>query len=303
MPDVNTLSVTSADLPALYNATNETSVDAQAEYLRLLKADLIMLLLGALFTSISIENLDILQFLAGLGGLLLTASLVITVVLSVRNFEQQWYGGRAMAESVKTLAWKYMCGAEPFKVSRSQEETNHLFRNNLQDVLDQADELSMPLSGNLGNQPQITEKMLRIRSQSLEERKRIYLNYRIQQQQKWYSNKASLNRSNEELYFTAIIIVQFLAIAFSILLVAKPGIGVNLPSVFSAFAATLFAWMQIKRYQELSQSYSIAAHELGLIAVDALHINSEEKFAEFVADAEAAISREHTLWVARRKSP
>lgn len=161
----------------------------------------------------------------------------------------------------------------------------------------------MPLNGNLGNQPQITEKMLRIRSQFLEERKRIYLNYRIQQQQEWYSNKASLNRSNEGLYFTAIIIVQFLAIAFSILLVAKPGIGVNLPSVFSAFAATLLAWMQTKRYQELSQSYSIAAHELGLIVVDARDINSEEKFAEFVADAEAAISREHTLWVARRKSP
>lgn len=300
MSDTNALSVTSADLPALYKATDKTSVDSQTEYLQLFKADLIMLLLGALLTSISVGNPDFLQLLAVLGGLLLAASFVITIMLSMRNFEQQWYGGRAMAESVKTVAWKYMCGAEPFKVSCSQEETNRLFRKNLQDVLDQADELSMPLSGNLASQPQITQKMLEIRSQSLEERKRIYLDYRIQQQREWYTSKASLNQSNERLYFKAVIAAQFLAFACSLFLVANPGMGVNLPSVFSALAAMLIAWMQIKRYQELSQSYSIAAHELGLISVDAFNINSEDKFAKFVADAEAAISREHTLWVARR---
>jgi hypothetical protein len=70
--------------------------------------------------------------------------------------------------------------------------------------------------------------------------------------------------------------------------------------VLTSLCASLLAWMQVKQYQELSQSYAIAAHELGLISVLAEHGQSEVDFSAFVADAETAMSREHTLWAARR---
>jgi hypothetical protein len=70
--------------------------------------------------------------------------------------------------------------------------------------------------------------------------------------------------------------------------------------VLTSLCASLLAWMQVKQYQELSQSYAIAAQELGLISALAKHSQSEADFSAFVADAETAMSREHTLWTARR---
>jgi SMODS and SLOG-associating 2TM effector domain 1 len=60
------------------------------------------------------------------------------------------------------------------------------------------------------------------------------------------------------------------------------------------------AWLQIKQYSSLAESYSVAAHELSLIEslLDASY--TEDSWAHFVNEAENAISREHTTWRARR---
>ena len=86
---------------------------------------------------------------------------------------------------------------------------------------------------------------------------------------------------------------------------------INLTGAFSAVAAASMAWLQMKRYQDLAQAYALVAHELGLIEVQAedvrrlietqaQRVHREEHLASFVANAENAISREHTMWVARR---
>lgn len=43
-----------------------------------------------------------------------------------------------------------------------------------------------------------------------------------------------------------------------------------------------------------------APQKLRLVAVHADYVSNETSFSEFVADAEALISSEHTLWFARR---
>jgi DNA-binding transcriptional regulator of glucitol operon len=70
--------------------------------------------------------------------------------------------------------------------------------------------------------------------------------------------------------------------------------------VLAALSSCILAWLQVKKYQETAQSYSIAHDELGLIETLAANIRSEEALATFVQDAENAVSREHTLWIAKR---
>ena len=65
-------------------------------------------------------------------------------------------------------------------------------------------------------------------------------------------------------------------------------------------AAALLAWIQAKRFGELSTSYNLAAHEIALIRERAADIREEREFSIFVGDAENAFSREHTHWAARR---
>jgi hypothetical protein len=75
--------------------------------------------------------------------------------------------------------------------------------------------------------------------------------------------------------------------------------GIDLLAVIAALAAAGTAWVQVKQYGSLATAYSIAAQELASISAEVDTV-SEGLWAVFVANAEEAISREHTLWRASR---
>jgi hypothetical protein len=83
-------------------------------------------------------------------------------------------------------------------------------------------------------------------------------------------------------------------------LIILPDQTINTPSLFTTIIGILIAWMQLKRYQELSQSYGIAALELGMIIEEGKHVRNESGLSKFVLNSENGISREHTLWIARK---
>jgi hypothetical protein len=60
------------------------------------------------------------------------------------------------------------------------------------------------------------------------------------------------------------------------------------------------AWVQTKDYSTLAEAYAITEQEVALVAVRLGQVTSEEAWAQFVLEAESAISREHTMWRARR---
>ena len=50
-----------------------------------------------------------------ISGLFLLTSLILTIVLKSKAFEDVWYQGRALAESVKTLTWRFATCSELFE--------------------------------------------------------------------------------------------------------------------------------------------------------------------------------------------
>ena len=68
----------------------------------------------------------------------------------------------------------------------------------------------------------------------------------------------------------------------------------------SPLASAFIAWMEVKQHSELAQAYSVAEFDLSLVEERGDYVCDETTFSSFVADAENAISREHTLWIARR---
>ena len=293
-------SISNDDLPALYRAADEVSLEGQRKYLRLIKADLFVLLAGTASASFDIGDPTVHKGLLVLSAILLAAAAIITLVLSRKTYKNRWYGGRAAAESAKTLAWRYMMRSEPFDDTDEAEGVDERFTRSLRDVLLESENLALSLHGNLGTAPQISEKMRAVRISSLSSRKQLYVTDRIQDQRTWYSKKSSVNARREDVWFLIVAFSQLLALAAAILMVTAPDVWANPTGVFSTLAAAALAWLQVKQHEELAQSYSVAAHELGLIAEQARHVDNESKFSTFVADAETAISREHTLWLARR---
>ena len=59
------------------------------------------------------------------------------------------------------------------------------------------------------------------------------------------------------------------------------------------------AWMALKQYAPLAAAYTTTAGELSLQTRHLLE-TPEAEWPTAVADAEAAISREHTMWLASR---
>ncbi len=292
--------ITDDDLPAIFRAADNASLQAQRRYLILLGVVLSLLVAASLVGAISTAKPDLSSLLAASNAALLFSSVLLTGVIRTRKPEREWLGGRAIAESVKSLAWRYMSGAEPFARGLGAATVDQKFAESLSAILDQRRNLSWEPGGALSAQPQITDEMRQVRAFSLDDRKDLYVRYRINDQIQWYSSRAEANKRLQEKWFSAVIGVQLLAFLIALFSIFDTAFPLNLTSVLTSLAAAFLAWMQVKHHQELSQSYGIEAHELGIISSQVLHKNTEGEFSSFVADAESAMSREHTLWTARR---
>lgn len=77
-------------------------------------------------------------------------------------------------------------------------------------------------------------------------------------------------------------------------------IMINLVGVVASLAAAFEAWTQVGRHAELSHSYALACHELISIGDLMEEAETEQAFVNAVKSSEGAISREHTMWVAKR---
>lgn len=281
------------ELPALYRSANELSINSQQEFLLFLKINLTTLVLAA---ALNVFNLSYWQFSAAQLVALL-ASLGSSIYLFSRRPDRIWYAGRAVAESIKTMAWRYACRAEPFLVE--DELAKAEFRNRLRYVVEQNKDIVRLLTTHL-DKSQITGKMNDIRLSSLDYRKDIYRKNRIIDQLSWYASKSAFNRKMSNTFFCVLISVNIIAVVCSMLRITFFNMPFWPTDVFVAMAASILSWMQAKRYSELASSYALAAHEIGLIREQSEGPATEVEFSQFVGDAENAFSREHTQWVARQ---
>jgi hypothetical protein len=288
-------------LPALFKAASSSSTLSQGNFTRVYFLNLISLVLITIGSSISpFFATKERVFLFIVIGLLFILSLILTIIIKLVRWENVWYTSRAVAESVKSMSWKYMAGSEPYKIAIDINFINEAFLSDMQNVLNEIKNNNILKGGTFGTDDQITNEMRRIRSLNITERKEYYLENRIKEQREWYSKRAKTNHDKANKFFVILILCQLLAIFFSFYMVADPEFTIKFPSILATLTSSILAWLQVKKHQELSQSYSIAAQDLGLIQDKSNQILNDEQLSVFVADAETAISREHTMWLARR---
>src|SRR5471030_269850 len=102
--------MTDADFPPLYQAADKASQDAQRNLFGALGGNLTLLAVAAIM---SVANVQTRGF-ALTQMVPLVGTLALTIYLAVKQPQRIWYGTRALAESVKTVSWRYMMRAEPF---------------------------------------------------------------------------------------------------------------------------------------------------------------------------------------------
>lgn len=278
------------DYPALYQAASALSESAQGHFYR---AFLFHMVLLAIASAISIASSE----LAILQTLVLIGALGCAVYLYLGRPDRYWYAGRAVAESIKTSTWRFISRAEPF--DKSDAIDCHNFGLKLKAIVEQNREVAGLLTTHLDGLP-ISSEMSRLRQSSDAERIDYYKTYRIIEQQNWYAKKAGFNRRMVNSFFIALFITISVAIALSVAKVRYTTITYWPTDFFVTVAAGLLSWIQAKRFQELSASYALTAHEISLIRQQADVAMTANELSKFVGDAENAFSREHTQWIARK---
>lgn len=300
MADSGLRRIADEDLPALYQAADNASVDAQKRYLWLLRADLSVVVLGSAATSVAVSTAAAQAGLAMSGAGLMFAGAILTTIVLQQQPDKTWFNSRAVAESVKTTAWRYMVCAEPFPRSSDARLTDAQFCSALDEILKENRAVGGALGGVKATGQQITTRMREVRALETAGRLDTYLSSRLRDQREWYASKASYNSRTSGRWLWAVAATQLAAALAAIAWVRWPDVPMNSASVLASLAAAFVAWLQIKRHQDLSHSYGVAAHELGLIESQSPHIETDDELSDFVIQAERAVSREHTMWVARR---
>jgi hypothetical protein len=296
------VSVKSDDMPALCRAYGAASQTAQRSYLRAQKS-LLWMFVGVAVASGLGQVVPLLLTKEHGRHIEIAAACVGTVLfglglwLSARQEQQvkpeDWYDARALAESTKSMAWKYMMGAEPYV----GDHGDALFTRDLRKLLNDAQKTVRPTGA---DGPQITDVMRTVRAMPPAQRLTVYRTDRIADQCRWYTKKGEEHAKANRRWRNFVSWTLGSAFALSVLSIVTTPVGA-VAGMAASIAPAAIAWNQTRRHRELAHSYAFTSHEIGLLAVPPDSID-DENVARFVADCETAFSREHTMWRARREN-
>lgn len=290
------------NFPGLYQASDKASISAQSTYKNLIGFDLLSMIISSVLAIYNFQDCEPKLFIYIISGLLLFLGLILTIIIRTKKFEDIWYQGRALAESTKTLTWRFIMCSESFENNIDEQTVKEIFIKRLKEISHEFIDLNKTLNTIVMTLPVITDKMIEIRRLNLLERKQYYLENRIEDQKKWYANKAEFNKKKYNNWFILIILCQTLSIICVVYLIKYPDSNWNFVGFFTTVSASAISWLQLKQHQELKQAYTTAAQELNFIMASAGRINNDIQLSEFVLDSENAISREHTLWLAQKRN-
>ncbi|WP_156081136.1 DUF4231 domain-containing protein [Microbispora rosea] len=285
------------DMPAMYRAADANSLTGRDQFFGATGVRIVALVAASCFSVVAwrVGRVDVAGILI---SLFFGIALVVEIFLAKTRPGHLWYQGRAVAESAKTLVWRYMVGGRPFgKNDVSEDEAENILLRRFREIAH--DFTGLQLVPRTGSAEQLTETMRNIRSLPLSQRKGYYQNGRIANQIDWYARRARFNQRQSTIWSMGLMLLEITGVVAGILRIAGL-FSVDLMSLIAAMAAGGLAWVQARQYQTLASAYSVAYHELSLIAEGAEKPDDEEKWSRFVAAAEDAISREHTLWRASR---
>lgn len=288
--------------PSLYRCADDASASGQTWYLRWVTINLSLLLIGAVAGSIGLTDSGNKRIINTMAAIIFFGAVGVTILIATRRWERIWYAGRAVAESTKSLTWKFVCAADPFPLSMPPQDALELFTTSLRELLSENKHLAALLAGPDATEPQVTTYMVGLRSAAVGVKRDVYLSQRVSEQQVWYSRKSADNRRRRNVWFFLLVAFQMAAGGAAVLIAVYPAFPWKAATVFSTLASATVAWGAIQRYQELAQAYGLAAQELSFIASRAPYVTTAAELSRFVNDAETAVSREHAMWVARRET-
>lgn len=281
------------DFPAVFRAADKYSLAQQKIFFSALFFELLFLIVSTTLSMLNIQWASV----AIIQAIVLFGALACAIYLFTSKPDRHWYSARAVAESVKTVTWRYVTRAEPFDSDDASACTH--FIDTLNDVVEQNRDVAKRFHTDLDG-TQITLRINELRQATFDRRKSVYIRERVIDQQNWYARKNKINNRSAKSWFILLALCITLAGISAICRIQYIQASIWPTDIFAGLATTILAWSQAKRFSELAASYSLAAYEISMIREQANTVTDDTTLSRYVGDAENAFSREHTQWVARK---
>lgn len=291
-----------SDFPNYSQAASKLSEKSQQKYLNLIKTDLASMIVASALSIYNYQAEESKQIFYVLSGLLLLVSILLTLLLKIKKYEETWYQARGLAELCKNLTWRFVCRAEPFSNTLNETEATHHFSDTISDYFAHSGDISQAIDPDFLNMKLITPTMYEVRNMDITGRKEYYIMNRVEAQINWYTSKAKYNTQKYNLWLWIIFFSQAISIVCVLFLILRPSFEWNLVALFTTIAATALSWLQTKKHQELRQSYMTAASSLKRMVEKSGSIQSEQELSAFVIASENTMSKEHQVWIAKRNT-
>ena len=232
-------------------------------------------------------------------------ALLVKFLIRASTSDDDWFNGRAIAETVKSAAWRYMTRVPPFNNADADDQLTA----ELAALLNASAGLRHAVDGLPPDAQQITPSMRAAHDLDFDGRRSLYVKRRLIEQAHWYRRRSAQHHRSATRWFWAAIVCQVLAVVSALLALAAvaahqpPDVEapfIRAMALLASLAIAVTAWTQLSRDDELARSYAMSLQELLLIAGAAERARTEEVLAAVVRDGEGAIGRENGGWVAKR---
>ena len=293
-----------------FNAEIGQEFDAKSVQLKkanstLTNAFLITLFLGAAFVDLALRE----KLPLGIGLTFTAVSLLLYVIKSTRNLNEQWTYTRVIAESIKSEWYKYIVGGGDYPCNDEvgEEYYKELFEKNIQEKISEYRDNILEVGGSpIEFTLEIDANTTAHRNKLFTERLEVYKTRRIEDQLSWYEKKSLIMKNKEKRYRWgfALTVTDGLLVGVVKLFDWTSLSFINDSDWFSIAVALGFmleSMNSVFQHERLSITYKKSANDLreslNKINDSDNDVKKDENvFVEFVEDVENRISNEHKSW-------
>ena len=293
-----------------FNAEIGQEFDAKSVQLKkanstLTNAFLITLFLGAAFVDLALRE----KLPLGIGLTFTAVSLLLYVIKSTRNLNEQWTYTRVIAESIKSEWYKYIVGGGDYPCNDEvgEEYYKELFEKNIQEKISEYRDNILEVGGSpIEFTLEIDANTTAQRNKLFAERLEVYKTRRIEDQLSWYEKKSLIMKNKEKRYRWGFALTVTAGLLVGVVkLFDWSSLGfINDSDWFSIAVALGFmleSMNSVFQHERLSITYKKSANDLreslNKINDSDNDVKKDENvFVEFVEDAENRISNEHKSW-------
>jgi SMODS and SLOG-associating 2TM effector domain 3/SMODS and SLOG-associating 2TM effector domain 1 len=283
-------------LPSAYVVANDHAGRAQRHFLHLQRAQILIPLVA-----IGVGLVTTLDEHLGYLGVLATASAAAVAVLRLvqrqSRVETEWYETRAVAEEVKSIAWRYAARGAPFDRDEHAGAADDLLMTRVRELT-----RGPPFAVD-ADASEITLEMRSLRGAALSAREQAYRTERLDDQLGWYRARAAKYRTWATRCDLGLFALTAVTVVVGIFLIVDSGDAAVLGPIVGIAAAgsgAFAAWSGVRRYASSSTAYAGFAAELERLDAHAAGGVGESEWSQFVTDVESVLAREHVQWRAAR---